>query len=236
MDLFDKPIPPPAKQDSPFLRGITGPGSLCEEKTPPTEPHEFPDLFKASEEPAGQPPKKKKRSKEREKGPDILGAGLTPGGRPHAAGPGGTSPVPPSANFTALATQVAQRVSPADYGRLQQILSGPGASSVDLVQLSASMGGVDPSLLASLRSAVQGSTVGVLNGAQQQPGAHHQHGMLGQQAQTQPPFTPLPTSGPEFPTGQDGRSLAALMAAQKGEGLYESLPPETREYLFGQVN
>ena len=138
MDYFEKAISPPPREESPFLRGEVGPGALREEDAPESgDQHEFPELFKDSVDET----RPKKRSKD-------FDAEQQPGMAPYHV-PRGT----PSEVFTSLATQVATRVTSQDYQKLQQMLSGPGAATLDMVQIGKSLGGVNPNLLNDLRNA-----------------------------------------------------------------------------------
>lgn len=125
MNYFEKAIAPPPKEESPFLRGVQGPGALCDEDAASGEAAEFPDLFKDA--PDDFRPKKKGRG--------------TDGGE--AA----------SEVFTRLASLVAARVTPDQYLRLQQLLSTPQAASLDMGHVSMELGGVDANLLTELRNA-----------------------------------------------------------------------------------
>ncbi|SPO30061.1 related to RSC2 - member of RSC complex [Ustilago trichophora] len=127
MNYFDKAIAPPPKEESPFLRGVQGPGALRDEDATNGEVAEFPDLFKDA--PDEFRPKKKGR------GADGSGG--------EAAGEA----------FTRLASLVAARITPDQYFRLQQLLSTPQAASLDMTQVSNELGGVDANLLTELRNA-----------------------------------------------------------------------------------
>ncbi|TKY88209.1 hypothetical protein EX895_002919 [Sporisorium graminicola] len=128
MNYFEKAIAPPPKEESPFLRGVAGPGALRDEDTANGELTEFPDLFRDA--PDELRPKKKGR------GSDAVAAG-------EAA----------NEAFTRLASLVAASITPDQYFRLQQLLSTPQAASIDMSQLSHELGGVDANLLSELRNA-----------------------------------------------------------------------------------
>ncbi len=125
MSYFDKAIAPPPKEESPFLRGVPGPGALRDEDAANGEAAEFPDLFKDALDDFR--PKKKGR--------------VSDGGKlremplhvwPH----------------------LSQRASlPDQYLRLQRLLSTPQAASLDMAQVSNELGGVDVNLLNELRNA-----------------------------------------------------------------------------------
>ena len=127
MNYFEKAIAPPPKEESPFLRGVAGPGALRDEDAANGEAAEFPDLFKDALD--------EFRPKKKGRGTDGAGG--------EAAG----------AAFTRLASLVAARITPDQYFRLQQLLSTSQAPSLDMQQLSHELGGVDPVLLDQLRNA-----------------------------------------------------------------------------------
>lgn len=128
MNFFEKVVSPPPKEESPFLRGVHGPGALRDEDVASGEVAEFPDLFKDALDDFR--PKKKGR------GSDAAASA-------------------PSANetFTRLASLVTTRVTPDQYVRLQQLLSTPQAATLDMSQVSSELGGIDTSLLVELRNA-----------------------------------------------------------------------------------
>ncbi|SNX86621.1 related to RSC2 - member of RSC complex [Melanopsichium pennsylvanicum] len=125
MNYFEKAIAPPPKEESPFLRGVQGPGALRDEDIANGEIADFPDLFKDAADDLR--PKKKERG-----------------------GDGGDAA---NEAFTRLASLVAARITPDQYLRLQQLLSTPQAASLDMTRLSNELGGVDINLLTELRNA-----------------------------------------------------------------------------------
>ncbi|EST08359.2 Bromo adjacent homology (BAH) domain protein [Kalmanozyma brasiliensis GHG001] len=127
MNFFEKAIAPPPKEESPFLRGVAGPGALRDEDAANGEGVDFPDLFKDA--------------------PDDF--------RPKKKGRGSDAANGEAANevFTRLASLVAARVTPDQYLRLQQLLSTPQAATLDISQLSNELGGVDVNMLNELRNA-----------------------------------------------------------------------------------
>lgn len=168
MNFFDKAIAPPAKEESPFLRGVQGPGALRDEDASSGEGAEFPDLFKDALDDFR--PKKK---------------GRAPDGSEAAEAAGDA--------FTRLASLVAARVTPDHYFRLQQLLSTPQAATLDMAQLSTELGGVDAELLSELRNAAVAA--GVASAGIERVASSNfadvASGMTGQQAdasaQAQPP-------------------------------------------------
>ncbi|KAJ9475499.1 Chromatin structure-remodeling complex subunit RSC2 [Pseudozyma hubeiensis] len=128
MNFFEKAISPPPKEESPFLRGVPGPGALRDEDAASGEVAEFPDLF--HDAPDDFRPKKKGR------GSDAAASGQNA-----------------NETFTRLASLVAARITPDQYLRLQQLLSTPQAASLDMAQVSDQLGGVDANLLSELRNA-----------------------------------------------------------------------------------
>lgn len=127
MNYFEKAIAPPPKEESPFLRGVQGPGALRDEDAAGGEMAEFPDLFKDAAD--------EFRPKKKGRGSEGLGG--------EAAGEA----------FTRLASLVAARITPDQYLRLQLLLSTPQAASLDMTQVSHELGGVDINLLTDLRNA-----------------------------------------------------------------------------------
>ncbi|PWN49502.1 hypothetical protein IE53DRAFT_317515 [Violaceomyces palustris] len=198
MDYFEKAIPPPPKIDSPFLQGIQGPGALREEDPAAPDAHEFPDLFKESHEES----KKRKKGKEREEESVKLRA---------------------AENFHALSMQLASRVNPQDYQRIQQLLSGPHAAALDMNQVASSISGADPVLLTRLRASAMAS------GQQNHPpGAAAQvSSKQGSQPDSQERNTTSAKNGAT-------PNLASVVSAQKGEGHFSMLPEETQKLFSSQ--
>ncbi len=62
MNFFEKAIAPPPKEESPFLRGVAGPGALRDEDAANGEGVDFPDLFKDA---PGRFPAEKRRDADR---------------------------------------------------------------------------------------------------------------------------------------------------------------------------
>ncbi|SAM86029.1 related to RSC2-member of RSC complex [Ustilago bromivora] len=170
MNYFEKAIAPPPKEESPFLRGVHGPGALRDEDAANGEVVEFPDLFKDAADDLR--PKKKGRGVD---------------------GSGGEAP---NETFTRLASLVSARVTPDQYLRLQQLLSTPQAASLDMTQVSNELGGVDVNLLTELRNAAVAAGIASAGidkvassnfAGQQQQQQQGQQGQQGAQPAEQPP-------------------------------------------------
>ncbi|PWY99348.1 LOW QUALITY PROTEIN: hypothetical protein BCV70DRAFT_212174 [Testicularia cyperi] len=191
-----KAIAPPPKEDSPFLRGIQGPGALADED-PSTE---IPDLFQNA-------PDDMQRLRKRSRAEESVSASAFAGASGGSGGPVRSA----AETFTHLATQVALRVTPEQYQRLQMLLSSPQAASLDVGRLSAELGGLDVNLLSELRNAA------IAAGVSQGSGV-----------------------GPSNATGADSSSLPDtirildLVGAQKGEGTWSELPSSTLDLFADQ--
>lgn len=228
-ELFAEPIMLPARIPSPFLRGIQGPGRICDESEvgPPggkkplagavnpkrgPEADELPDPF-------GSPSKRKHRRT----GPD-------PSADPEAALVSGWTsshmPIPTPQQVEAAhhilrtySTSIPSRIGQGEYGRLYHLLGSTQGLNVDLNSVTHHLrGALDVQTLSTWREALQ---IGV---AAQNYGT----GARGQASTSRPSVAaaaPPPASLQRLPTVEVERTLASAVGGY--EAYVAPLPQET---------
>lgn len=177
LQFFIEPILPPKRYSSPFLRGIKGPGRLCEEPSMNGAREiqrpigkDLPDPFA---DPSSRQNKRVRREETIEEG--AINRGLMPSVRPGnsspwtaPAGGGSRSPAyaiqpPPSRQQIEQAQSTLKTLNPTlhaalkgEYPRIIQLLAGSNAMNVDLQGVSRGIGGaIDVQTLGRWREALQ---------------------------------------------------------------------------------
>jgi chromatin structure-remodeling complex subunit RSC1/2 len=237
-ELFAEPIMIPARIPSPFLRGIQGPGRICDEsevgppggkkplagaasaKRGPEATDELPDPF-------GSPSKRKHRRT----GPD-------PSADPEAALVSGWTsshmPIPTPQQVEAAhhilrtySTSIPARIGQGEYGRLYHLLGSTQGLNVDLNSVTHHLrGALDVQTLSTWREALQ---IGV---AAQNYGI----GARGQAATSRPSVAAVPAAAVPPPASVQRMPIAiverTLAAAVGGYEAYVAPLPEETVALF----
>ncbi|PWN21804.1 hypothetical protein BCV69DRAFT_293079 [Microstroma glucosiphilum] len=235
-ELFAEPIMLPARIPSPFLRGVQGPGRICDEsevgppggkkplagaanaKRGPEATDELPDPF-------GSPSKRKHRRT----GPD-------PSADPEAALVSGWTsshmPIPTPQQVEAAhhilrtySTSIPARIGQGEYGRLYHHLGSPQGLSIDLNSVTHHLrGALDVQTLSTWREALQ---IGVA--AQNYGIGARGHASTSRPSAAATAAPPPPASLQRLPTATVERTLAAAVG---GYEAYVAPLPEQTVALF----
>lgn len=249
LTYYREPLPPPTRVSSPFLRGVKGPGRLCEENEgsrpfgspTPGADGGLPDPF------ADQSKKKRRIEEGNFPGPPLpalAGSNFSP--VPHSYPgpyiPYGRPPVmtpdqaqmqqypPPLEMLQQISETLPRVVGRGEYNRIQQLFNSPAAPTVDLQALSAGIGyKVDVPTLQRWRHALQ--MVGPSAPSQPMPRSSKTSSSRGAGTSAHQRSAGVSSSGAAVPAIE-----RQLEAALGGIDVYwESLPHETVRRFGDQV-